>query len=451
MVKEKVFSGLICLLAMGVLVDTGFGVSKEPAKDQTKVQTGAKSPVSGQKGTQKSVKQLAAEIQSTKDNSQKNRLLEKLSSIGPQTATDVEDLISIAKSTQDKVLRVVVLGALDNIKEEDKHLEKVFIKALDDRDRDVRIAMIMNLRKIKSKEALPKLREIVKDFSGTKYKLYKLKKKAMGIFKSPLEEWETLEETFKMLQEPGMAAIALGEMKDEEAIPILVEKFYDLEGFGSEALAKMGKKALPQILELAKKEIEEKDYKKYYAKWALASIEDKEAKMDLINIVKARKERDVRDSALTSLVRFMYDDEVLEMVKNLYEKEKDTLFLHAMQNKKALPFLIDVLKNDSSPDARECAVVIIDKIGDPSAVPALEEALKDRDKEVRYCASQALITIADRESLIRLKDYLNNNLGKVESLEYDKYAIRLIDNRLKSGKQGVISFDEKEKAKEEAR
>jgi HEAT repeat protein len=61
-----------------------------------------------------------------------------------------------------------------------------------------------------------------------------------------------------------------------------------------------------------------------------------------------------------------------------------------MQRKEGLPFLINVLRNDANPEARETAVVLIDRINDPSAVPALEEALKDRNKQVRLNAKQAL-------------------------------------------------------------
>ena len=331
------------------------------------------------------------------------------------------------------------MHALKEIKEEAKHLETEFIKLLDDSDRDIRTASIINLGKLKTKEAAPKLREIVKSFSKIKYMQYK----SMQVL--------NMRKAFKIILEPGAAAMALGEMKDEEAIPILVEKFDELEGFGAVGLSKIGKKALPAILELAKKET---DKKNSYAHRALADIEDKEAKPDLINILKTEKDSDIRMRVLNALTRHMFDDEVLELVKNLYEKEKDSIFLSAMRTKKAIPFLINVLKNDKDHNARritvgilgdvENAAIFIGDIGDPSTIPALEAALKDEYKDVRDVAVHELIQIGDKEALIRLKDYLSKNLGSVGGVEFDSKMIKIIDKRLLTGQKGTISLEEME-------
>ena len=388
-----------------------------------------------QQEDQRSIKQLKAEIQNAKDTNQRREVFKKLRTIKPETVNDVSEIVNIIRSANNEEEKEDALHALKEIKEDDKHLESEFIKLLDDSDRDIRTASIINLGKLKTKEAAPKLREIVKSFSKIKYIEYK----SMHVL--------NMRKAFKIILEPGAAAMALGEMKDEEAIPILVEKFDELEGFGAVGLSKIGKKALPAILDLAKKET---DRKNAYAQRALADIEDKEAKEDLINILKTEKNRDIRMRVLVALKRHMFDDEVLELVKNLYEKEKDTMFLTAMRTKKAIPFLVNILANDKDRNARRAAVGILDDITDESVIPALEKALKDSDSEVREVAVYALIPIADRDSLMRLKDYINSNFGKIgRRPEFDKTMLKVIDSRLKSGKRGPISLEEMEEATEQ--
>jgi HEAT repeat protein len=54
-----------------------------------------------------------------------------------------------------------------------------------------------------------------------------------------------------------------------------------------------------------------------------------------------------------------------------------------MKRKEAVPFLSNVLKYDKDPDNRWYVAVILGEIGDQSAVPVLEYALNDWNKNVR--------------------------------------------------------------------
>ncbi len=376
----------------------------------------------------KSVKEIATELKQTKDTKQRLKKFEELGKIKLKTVEDVQGMTDIVRSTDNENEKDAVLSLL-KISEQDKHMEKEFINMLDDSDRDIRTAAIINLGTLKTKEAAPKLREILRDFNSIKYMEFKTLK-----YTNP-------KKAYKILYEPGVAAMALGDMKDDEAIPIIVEKFDHLEQFGADALSNMGTKGLPHLLELARKEAGSKNH---YAEYALADIKDIEAKPDLLTILITEKNRDIRDSILLGLRRHMFDAEVLSLTKRLYDEEKDVLFLSAMRTKEAIPFLINVLKNErEQPHNRQYVVSILEDIRDPSVIPVLEEALKEkRDLNIRSRAVNALIIIGDTETLIRLRDYLKSNLGTVVNVEYDNAQLKLIEKRLKSGRRGSIIFDE---------
>jgi HEAT repeat protein len=335
--------------------------------------------------SEKSILEIAAEIMRTKGAEQRLKLLKELAKLKPETAEDIRAIVEVIHASGNEAEKEIALAALRNINETDKHLEQEFIRLLDDPDREVRTLAIVNLGKLKAVEAAPRLREIVKSFGKVDY----LKFKTMRAV--------NMEEAYRMIFEPGAAAVALGEMKDEEAIPILVEKFEELEGYAAEGLSKMGKKGLPYLLELARKETDEESY---YAHNALAEIKDIEAKPDLMNILVTERDREIRDRVLNALSRpGMFDDDVLELVKSLYEKEKDSLFLWAMKHEKATPFLIDVLKQNmhGNPRISHIVIGILGDIGGPSAVPALEKALTVRDRSVRQLSARALKKITGKD------------------------------------------------------
>jgi HEAT repeat protein len=198
----------------------------------------------------------------------------------------------------------------------------------------------------------------------------------------------------EMVLEPFTAMGALGEMKDEESIPLLVEKFDYMGEYANLALSKIGKKAIPAIVELARKD---DGIHHNNGRWALSNIEDKEAKSDLMYLVENDTDIEIRKCALNSLVRFMYDDDVLILSENLFRKNKTGIYMDAMKNRKAVPFLIRIL-NDiyENEDNRWYAAYLLGEIGDTTAIPALEEAYSKGDRAVGGSACEALKRITGK-------------------------------------------------------
>lgn len=97
------------------------------------------------------------------------------------------------------------------------------------------------------------------------------------------------------------------------------------------------------------------------------------------------------------MIQFYYS--VGPEVRNIpfYEKERDNMFLSSMRHKNAIPFLVDVLKNDKDGDNRGYVAIILGDIRDPSAIPALEDALNDRNRNVRQLSSRALKKITGKD------------------------------------------------------
>lgn len=335
--------------------------------------------------TQKSVKQLSAEFRKTSDKVQRRKLLDEIRERvqRPEHPNDVEDLISAVDSARDEGEKRAIIYVLKEVrvKEEDRQFEPLFLKALDDPDVDIRIMAMGNLGTLKSKAAVPKLRKILKSYGGLPTKAVKLidREKAK-------KEW----------LEAGLAAMTLGEMKDEGSIPLLAEKLYDLGDAGPDALASAGKKALPVILDLARKE-KEKKADEDNARTALGRIKDQEARQDLMDIVRKEKGRGIRGRAMTALTTHMYGDDIFELAKNIYETE-GILFGSAMKTREAIPLLTHILLHTfMRPHDRYYAASILGDIGDPAAVPALEKALKSNDINLRHRAAGALKQITGKE------------------------------------------------------
>ena len=378
--------------------------------------------------TAKDIIQLSAEIQSVKDEQQKKEITAELVRLKPQTTKDVETLVSIAETTTDVMTQRAALRTLENTDKTSNSLAGAYFRALNSKNREVRIVSIQNLGKLKAKAAAPKLRDIVKDFGKMRALAFKTAKKI------------SMRKTYEASAEYCNAAIALGDLKDEEAIPLLVEKLYDLEDCAGSGLSGIGQKAIPSLLNLARKE----GVKDAWARQALGNIKDTGAKPELLNILKTEKNRDVRISVRNALLYNMADEGVLETMFQLYRKEKDVLFIPYIKNKQVIPFLTEIAKTDSSSNTRESAVVYLGEIGDPSVIPVLKDTLLDRNRNIRELSLHALIPIADTEMLKYLKGHLETNTGMIGNVDHDRMYLHLIVKRLESGKRGATSFDEME-------
>lgn len=331
----------------------------------------------------KTVSQLVSEISAAPTASEKVALLSRLSDCRPQSSKDAEELLSVSRTASDKSIKESVLKALSKVTPVDKEKVSVaYIKSLDDKDWQIRGTVITALGKMKAAEAAPKLRSIL---------MAKPRKDEIKMLEATSSDDKKY--SWMLFSSPGMAARALGEIRDEEAIPLLVQKYGELGEAATESLASIGKAAVPDLMRLAQKE---KGANENPATMALGQIRDRSAKEDLIQIFKTEKDYEVRFTVMNSLVSFMQGDDVFDAIKAVYAKEKDPLLIMGIKTKSGVPFLIDVLKTESSYDAREAAIVMLERIGDQSAVPALEESLHDKSKNIRLRAADALKTLTGK-------------------------------------------------------
>ena len=70
----------------------------------------------------------------------------------------------------------------------------------------------------------------------------------------------------------------------------------------------------------------------------------------------------------------------------------------AIEVPESVPALIEFLSNDESPQVRAWSALILGRIGDPQAVPALTGALSDSDIDIRNRAVAALGLIGEAEA-----------------------------------------------------
>ncbi len=230
----------------------------------------------------------------------------------------------------------------------------------------------------------------------------------MAIFKRYTEDLGDYKDILKSLGSRDFArrysvarylAVPIGEMKDESALPELWHVLGKLDGAESWALSRYGAKLLPQLVEHAQAENDK--WAKAAACKAISNIEDLAAKDELLDVFKRNTQSDIREAAACALAG-MKDETVSNELLRYFKKEPERLvrasIISTLKDKKDLPFIIAVLNDrDENSMVRTTAVVQMGKIGDPSSVPVLEEALKDKDREVRYRSYRALLKITGRE------------------------------------------------------
>lgn len=242
-----------------------------------------------------------------------------------------------------------------------------------------RLTSIKMVAKLKTKDAVPDLVDMVKGYS-------KLKEKLEG------------HDAILRLE----AASALGEIGDDRAIPVLLEQLGKMGGYESKALAQFGTKAMPQLLEKVRGKNGED---KRAAGEAITLIRDKKATPELWKIVKNTQDP-ARYSAIYPLLETTdkttspTSDEVLDYVINNASQnlQFQAIAISAAQRKKDIPYLIKAFQNQSIDHGqRTAAIIALGELKDIAAVPALEKALEDSDREIRYLAARALKRITGKE------------------------------------------------------
>jgi len=105
---------------------------------------------------------------------------------------------------------------------------------------------------------------------------------------------------------------------------------------------------------------------------------------------------DQRYAAVRRLITFGYSDHLLEKALEIFPQEKDIAVISALaelftthQIKEAVPYLIEKLKQ---PEIQIACVIALARIGDPSAIPALQEAFKNNPSKI---TAVALLKLGD--------------------------------------------------------
>lgn len=212
-------------------------------------------------------------------------------------------------------------------------------------------------------------------------------------------------------QQRALAARELGERKDKEAVPCLIESLKDKElSVKSEACVALGKikdiNAVPALVERLKDNEENWTIQEKAAE-ALVSNRAPEVFYALIDRLKYESEVKIKQLNPPHKDNHISPDEYIErkfadMLKNFIEttKENESYFtslsdyqdnkdlpkafryrvaiiLGQLNQKNAVPVLIECLKESEKGDLRALSAGLLGKLGDKKVMPYLIEALKD--------------------------------------------------------------------------
>ncbi|MEM4359453.1 MAG: HEAT repeat domain-containing protein, partial [Candidatus Bilamarchaeaceae archaeon] len=178
----------------------------------------------------------------------------------------------------------------------------------------------------------------------------------------------------------------------------------------AEALVKIGKPAVPVLIDALKDENEDV---RYEAAEALERIGVNEEQLkEITRMLKEGKTWEEREGAAEALGKIGDARAVPVLIDALKDKDRYVRYeaaeaLGKIGDARAVPVLIDALK-DKDRYVRYEAAEALGKIGDARAVPVLIDALKDKDRYVRYEAAEALGKIGDARAVPVLIDALKD-------------------------------------------
>ena len=170
----------------------------------------------------KKISDLTRELRAAKDLNEKVKFRDELSRKKPASAEEVEELLKLVDD-EDEFVKKGATKAFRDVK--DPLLAPVFRKRIKKGKLTERAISIELLGKMKDKESVPDLIDMVKEFDGKD-----IEKGTIGL----------------------SSAYALGEIGDERGIPVLLSKLGKMNAQEAQIIAKFGKKALPQLVEIIK-------------------------------------------------------------------------------------------------------------------------------------------------------------------------------------------------------
>ena len=319
------------------------------------------------------IKDLIPKAMSEKDSKQKREILSEIIRKTPANKRDIDELFAVMEAIKDNPADPLVQAAQSALMNtQDSGLAPDVFKRIKKGSLSSRSTAIGMVAKLKYKAAVPELIEMVEDYS--KKSLTRGTEDALGV----------------------SAALALGEIGDDRAIPVLIKKLGKMDGYEAKALSKWGKRALPQILEVAR-DSKDKDAIGGACN-SIALMEDKQVIGELWSILKNENEP-VRFVSIVPLLK-LTDAYTIPSHKQI----EDYLFTLAKKDKRFTGDLISVAQNNGDVDYlarvaqdedaehsyRTGAIIAIGELKGVSAVPALKLLLEDDDREIRINAARAL-------------------------------------------------------------
>ena len=261
------------------------------------------------------------------------------------------------------------------------------------------------------------------------------------------------------------AAFELGWMgrRAKNAVPFLVRMLddaweardprpgYPVGQAAAQALARIGKPAVPALIEQLRSR---SDLRRYLAILALQAIGDPQAVPPLIELI--RNPKAARRSNAADALGQLRDPRAVEpLIEALGDRDKlvglaACIALGSLGDKRAVRPMADALERDTSEQVRIAAASSLARLGGPEAVEALCRALRDRKPIIRDHTLRALLKLKDPSSVRPCIDALqDSNSGTVPLLATvlgelgDPRAAQPLGQLLKSGekwrRQAVVS------------
>ncbi|MDO8734212.1 MAG: HEAT repeat domain-containing protein [Elusimicrobiota bacterium] len=368
---------IILMVAMVVGVGLGWGESSKKIDQQG---------VDGKRGQMikgESIEKIINEGKKANTKEEKDKRRKEIEKYIPSTKEDIQILLKTMR--EDKDFDGAAMSSLEKAK--NPQLANSFIEAVDDKEQRIQHLSIIMCGRLKSREATPKFIKMVKSYNKTWSKIFR---KGVG----PVLD----EEDFKM----RLVAKALGEIGDDSAVPVLIDKLDVLKEDGVFALQNMGKKSVVAIIEKANKT--KNDEERRNIAHIVAGFRDKEVAPLLLETVGNQQNCiEVRRGAAEGLGR-VADKETLNKLIVIFKQNPDYKIRRSIvsgiedsRSKDMIPFLIDVLKTDKDTSVRGTAAYVLGRLGDKTVIPALEEALNDKNSEVRSTAAFFLKQITGKD------------------------------------------------------
>jgi HEAT repeat protein len=284
----------------------------------------------------------------------------------------------------------------------------VLREALGDYDNQVRYAACAALGQLSDLQVVPVLIEALRD---REVEVRRLAWNALARFGAPVVPalLEAVESKDWWVREG--ACRALGAIGDPIAVPALVRALNDdyhwVRQAARDALVRIGAPAVPALIQLLDEWEKHAEFVRRLACHALALIGDLRAVPALIQTLH-NLSSDARTPAKTALIK-LGAPVVPALIEAL--QQEDWLFrvevcrvLGAIRDPSAVPALIQALRD---PDISFAVCEALGQIGDPQAVPVLIDFLTHTNSPYRHAACVALGKIGDPSAIPHLERLLS--------------------------------------------